>query len=66
MVVCVCVWVLRVLQRWGGDIVRCGTRVFFCKVGLDCGDYGVWVCRDFVCYGVSDFLEVGLISSSGL
>ena len=43
MVVCVCVRVLGVLSRWGEDVVRCGARVFFFKVGLDCGDYGVWV-----------------------
>ena len=66
MVVCVCVKVLGVLPRCGGDVVRCGARVFFFIVGLDCVDYDVWVCCDFVCYGVTDCLQVGLISSSGL
>ena len=67
MVVCVCVLVFRVLPRWGGDVVRCGARVLFFIVGLDCGDNGVWVCSgDFVYYGVPDCLQVGLISGSGL
>ena len=61
-----CVWVFGVLPWWGGDVVMCGARVFFFIVGLDCGDYGVWVCCDFVCYGVTDCLQDGLISSSGL
>jgi hypothetical protein len=38
----------------------------FFIIGLDYGDNCVWVCCDFVCYGVPDCLQVGLISGSGL
>ena len=34
MDVCVCVRVLGVLPWWGANVVRCGARVFFFKVGL--------------------------------
>jgi hypothetical protein len=54
MVVCVCVRVFGVLPWWGGDVVRCGARMFFFKVGLECIDYAVRVCCDFVCCGVPD------------
>ena len=66
MVVCVCVWVFGVLPRWGRDLVRCGARVFFFIVGLNCGDNGVWVCCDFVCDEVPDCLQAGLMSGTGL
>jgi hypothetical protein len=55
-IVCVCVRVLGVLPWWGGDLVRRGARVFFFKVGLECGEYGVRICCDFVRYGVPDCL----------
>ena len=66
VVVCVCVGVFGVLPWWGEDVFRYGARVFFFIVGLDCGDNGVRVCCDFVCYGVPDCLQVWLISGSGL
>ena len=62
VVVYVCVWVFGVLPLWGGDVVKCGAQVFFFIVGLDCGDNGVWICCDFVCYRVPDCLQVGLVS----
>ena len=55
-IVCVRVGVLVVLPWWDGDVVRCGARVFFFKVGSECGEYGVRVCCDFVCCGVPDCL----------
>ena len=57
---------LRGFATGGGDVVGCDARVFFFIVGLDCGEDGVWVCFDFVCYGVPDRLQVWLIFGSGL
>ena len=54
MVVSVGIRVLGTLPRRAWDVVRCGARVFFFVVLLDCGDNCLSVCCDFVCYRVSD------------